>query len=169
MTSTPRLPLLLATALLASVPAWSATLYSLPAATVALETNTSVTADFLAAAGAGRVDFTLAGYATLDGDNDWIDILHISLNGNQVFSGTWDLGGGGINRVLLDPNGATVGTVSGHLLTISLPVLLAAGSNHLVFSYESPSSFEGVTREPASGALLLAGLGVFGWLAQRRR
>ena len=194
MTSTPRLPLLLATALLASVPAWSATLYSLPAATVALETNTSVTADFLAAAGAGRVDFTLAGYATLDGDNDWIDILHVSLNGNQVFSGTWDLGGGGINRVLLDPNGATVGTVSGHLLTISLPVLLAAGSNHLVFSYESPSSFEGVTRagfqglgdegwglnaatvtgtapvpEPASGALLLAGLGVFGWLAQRRR
>ena len=195
MTSTPRLPLLAATALLAAAPAWAATLYTLPAATSALETAVPVTADFAASAGTGHVDFTLAGYATLDGDNFWIDILHVTLNGSDVFSGTWDLGGGGINRVLFDPNGATVGTVASQQLTISIPVTLAAGSNHLVFSYDSPLSFEGVDRagfqglgdegwglnaatvtgaaaavpEPTSGALLLAGLGVFGWLAGRRR
>lgn len=194
MTSMPRLPLLAATALLATAPAWSATLYSLPAPTVALETETSVTAKFSASAGAGLVDFTLAGYATLDGDNFWIDVLHVTLNGQEVFSGTWNFGGGGTDRVLFDPNGATVGTVTNQLLTISLPVKLASGSNELIFSYTSPTSFEGVDRagpqglgdegwglnavtvsgvaavpEPASGALLLAGLSVLGWLAKRRR
>jgi hypothetical protein len=195
MSSQLRLPLLAATALLAAAPTWAATLYTLPSATEAKETNTSVTASFSAGAGAGLVDFTLAGFATLDGDNFWIDILHVSLNGTEVFSGTWDLGGGGTNRVLLNPNGATVGTVSNQMLTISLPVTLAAGSNQLVFTYESPNSFEGSDRagfqglgdegwglnavtvsgnlapvpEPASGALLLGGLGALAWLAKRRR
>lgn len=197
MTSTPRLPLLAATALLAAAPAWSATLYTLPAATTALETNTSVTANFSAAAGAGQVAFTLAGYATLDGDNFWIDVLHVTLNGTEVLSGTWDIGGGGASSLLVDPNGATVGTVNNVTkeLVISLPVTLAAGSNQLVFSYESPTSFAGSDRagfqglgdegwglnaltvtgtaapipEPAGGAMLLAGLGVLGWLSTRRR
>ncbi|WP_457422833.1 PEP-CTERM sorting domain-containing protein [Roseateles sp. P5_E7] len=196
MNSTPSLTLLAATALLATAPAWAASLYTLPAATPALETDTSVTANFGASAGAGVVDFTVAGYRTLDGDNQWIDVLHVTLNGSEVFSGTWNLGdgGGGTDRVLFNPNGATVGTVASQQLTISIPVTLAAGSNQLVLTYASPTSFEGTSRsgfqglidegwglnalavsgpapvpEPASGALLLAGLGVFGWLAKRRR
>jgi hypothetical protein len=140
------------------------------------------------------VGFTVAGYATLDGDNGYIDILHVSLNGTEVFSGTWDLGGGGASRVLLDLNGATVGTVSNQQLTISIPVALTLGANQLVISYESPTSFEGTGRagfqglgdegwglnalsvtgttapvpEPAPGLLLLAGLASLGWLAKRR-
>ncbi len=192
MPSMPRLPLFAATVLLAAAPAWAATLYTLPAPTVALETNSAVTLDFAAGAGAGQVDFTLAGYATLDGDNGFIDILHVTLNGTEVFSGTWNLGGGGADRVLLDPNGATVGAVASQQLTISIPVTLVSGSNQLVFSYESPSSFEGsgragfqglgdegwglnavtatgVVPEPAGSGLLLAGLGVIGWLASRRQ
>lgn len=196
MTSMPRLPLLAATILLTAAPAWSATLYTLPAPTEALETDTSMPVNFAASAGAGRVDFTLAGYATLDGDNDWIDVLHVTLNGTEVLSGTWDFGGGGSNALLLDPNGATVGTVNNvtHELMISLPLTLGAGSNQLVFRYESPTSFGGTPRagfqglgdegwglnavtvsgtapvpEPASSALLLAGLGALSWLGRRRR
>ena len=121
----------------------------------------------------------------------------MTLNGSEVLSGTWDIGGGGLSRVLVDPNGATVGVVNNSTkeLMISLPVTLAAGSNQLVFSYESPTSFEGSNRagfqglgdegwglnavtvagntapvpEPTSGALLLGGLGALGWLAKRRR
>lgn len=187
-----RLPRLAATALLAAAPAWAATLYTLPAPTGALETNRGVLLDFTAGAGAGQVDFTLAGYATLDGDNGYIDILHVTLNGTEVFSGTWDLGGGGASRVLPDPNGATVGAVVNQQLAISLPLTLAAGANQLVISYESPTVFEGsgragfqglgdegwglnavtvagVVPEPAGSGLLLAGLGVIGWLASRRQ
>jgi hypothetical protein len=192
----PRLSLL-AAALLVAAPSWAATLYTLPAATAATETNSSVALNFAAGAGAGQLAFTLAGYATLDGDNFWIDILHVTLNGNEVLSGTWDIGGGGLSRVLVDPNGATVGVVNNvtHELQISLPVTLASGSNQLVFHYESPTSFEGSNRagfqglgdegwglnavtvsgnpapvpEPASGALLLGGLGGLAWLAKRRR
>jgi len=197
MIAKPRLPLLAATALLVAAPSWAATLYTLASPTAALETNQSVTLNFAAGAGAGLVDFTLAGYATLDGDNFWIDILHVTLNGTEVLSGTWDIGGGGLSRVLVNPNGATIGVVNNSTkeLMISLPVTLAAGSNQLVFSYESPTSFEGSNRagfqglgdegwglnavtvagntapvpEPTSGALLLGGLGALGWLAKRRR
>lgn len=186
---------LLAATLLTAAPAWAATLYVLPAATPALQTDNTVTATFSAGAGAGQVDFTFQGYATLDGDNFYIDILRVTLNGTEVFSGTWDLGGGGTNRVLFNPNGAIVGAISDQHLTINLPLTLAAGSNQLVFSISSPTTFEGSGRagfqglgdegwglngvtvtgntapvpEPASGALLLGGLGALGWLAKRRR
>lgn len=187
-----RLPLLAATALLAAAPGWAETLYTLPGPTAELATDKVVTASFTAGAGAGSVSFTLAGYNTLDGDNFWIDILQVTLNGSEVFSGTWNLGGGGLDRVLADPNGATVGSVVNQQISISLPLLLAAGSNELVFGYTSPGSFEGTARagfqgaaderwglnaltvtgpvpEPAVGALWLAGLGALCGGLRRRR
>lgn len=188
---TARLSLAAATWALA-LPSWSATLYTLPSATPALQTDTEVAVAVAAAAGAGQVDFTLAGYGTLDGDNGYIDVFHLSLNGVEIFSGTWDLGGGGANRLLLDTYGATVGTAANQRLQVSIPVMLAAGENQIVFRYASPATFEGSSRagfqglgdegwgldgltvtgtvpEPAESAMLLAGLAVLGWLATRRR
>lgn len=190
-------PLLLSAGLLAAAgTARSALLYS-AGPTGALETPASVPASFDALAGAGALSLQLQGYATLDGDNFWIDILHVTLNGTEVFSGTFDLGGGGIDRVLLNPNnGSALKDSAAHAVDLLIPVTLLAGTNNLVISYESPTLFEGVARagfqgladegwglnsvqvssvqvnnvpEPATAALMLGGLGCMGWLARRRR
>lgn len=183
-------------ALVAGAGAQAATLYT-SGPTVAMETPGSVSASFAALAGPGSLSLQVQGYATLDGDNDWIDILHIRLNGSEIFSGTWDLGGGGIDRndapTFVTNAGATVvKNASAHTLDITLPLALASGSNSLVVSYESPSTFGGTTRagfqglgdegwglnsltvtgtvpEPAAALLFLSGLGLVAGLAAKRR
>lgn len=160
-----------------------------------METNTSLNFGFASGSGAGQMNLAIDGFATLDGDNFWIDFLSIQLDGFEIFSGTWNLGGGGADRVLVDPLGATVSHV-GAMLDIELPLTFSAGAHLLTIGYYSPNSFEGSGRagfqglgdegwgiqsliveapprgasgvpEPASLALALAGLGLLGM--RRRR
>lgn len=187
-----------ATALLFAASAQAGVIYSNDFGNVEQATDTSITATFNASSGTGLATFHLDGFNTLDGDNYWIDVFTLSVNGTQAFSGTWDLGGGGSNAVLYDASGAAVvsnyATVfdNGGSLDVTLPVALLAGSNTLTFSYASPTTFNGTDRagfqgtgdegwglgqvtvaapvpEPASAALLLAGLGALGFLGRRRR
>src|SRR5437867_1369988 len=94
----------------------------------------TVSATFASAGGAATVSFTLNGYASLDGDNFYIDIFHLSLNGTEVFTGTFDMGGGGANRILYNPNGGTAlptsfGLFGGGVTDIMVPHSLLSGFN----------------------------------------
>ena len=163
--------------------------------TGALETPASVEASFSAGAGAGMVNLQLQGYNSLDGDNYYIDIFHVSVNGSEVFSATFGLGGGGDDRIFVNPN--EIGfTHTGNMIDLAIPVSLAEGGNTVSFSYESPTFFNGSSRagfqgmgdegwglnsvevsgnrlapavpEPETYAMLLAGLGAVGFMSRRR-
>ena len=162
--------------------------------TGALETPGSVDASFSAGAGAGLVNLQLQGYASLDGDNYYIDIFHVSVNGSEVFSASFGLGGGGDDRILVNPN--EIGfTHNGNMIDLSIPVNFSEGANTVSFSYSSPTFFDGSNRagaqgmgdeawglnsveisgnlaaavpEPETYAMLLAGLGVIGLMSRRR-
>ena len=56
-------------------------------------TDTSITVSFQApAAMATTLSFTLDGYLTLDGDNFYEDDFSLSLNGNSIYTATFNLG-----------------------------------------------------------------------------
>lgn len=158
-------------------------------------TSQNITWDFISGGGSSALAFELAGYASLDGyKNHDTDIFHLSLNGIEIFTGSFNLGGGGVNKILFNPNGATANTTTfqatdnvhnsrqvtwaGGVSQISLPVWLADGVNQIIFSYSGNA--QGISDEawginqaslttvpePAAYTLLLAGL--FG-LAMARR
>ncbi len=159
-------------------------------------TNTSSGYAFSETAGAGVLTFVLDGFNSLDGKNFYEDDFTVKANGSTIFDGTFNLGGGGDNDIYLQPVGTTISglatttdvTWAGGALTFSVPVMLANGNYTLDFVYTSlPTStghagFQGIgdegwfvesvavtaVPEPASVALMLAGLGIVGSLARRR-
>lgn len=191
MNTTKKLALALAATLLAAG-ANAATVFSNDYGNVDMSTPNSVTASFAAGAGAGSVSFHLDGFNTLDGDNFYIDVFTLSVNGSTVFSGTWDLGGGGADEIFTAPAGYTLTKNGTSSLDITVPVAFASGANNVTFAYDSPLTWAGSGRagpqgigdegwglgqvtvaattvpEPASAGLLLAGLGIMGGIARRR-
>lgn len=152
------------------------------------------TGQFEASGGTGLVNIQLQGYNTLDGDNYYVDVFHVSLNGSEIFTGTFGLGGGGADRVVLAPGETSVDHHDG-VVDLAIPVNLKRGSNFVTFAYSSPYSFENTDRNGPEGisnegwglnsttisgdavaavpetetyALLLAGLGAVGFMARRR-
>ena len=104
----------------------------------------SLSTSFTATAGAATLAFTLKGFFSVDGDNDFIDVFHLIVNGADVFSGTFDMGGGGANRVFFSPPGTMAAPVSfgsfmGGKTDIVVPIMLVDGTNTIIFSYQSPT------------------------------
>jgi len=159
-----------------------------------MESPYSFDAGFNAGAGAGLVSVQLQGYNTLDGNNEYVDFFHVSVNGNEVFTGTFGLGGGGDDLVVLSPQDTVYSHHDG-VVDLAIPVNLIDGENIVTFAYTSPTSFNDSPRagpqglgdegwglnsttitgnavpavpEPETYALLLAGLGAVGFVARRR-
>ena len=158
------------------------------------ETTESITWSFTSEGGSSTLDFELAGYGSLDGfDNFYTDIFHLSVNGSEVFQGSFNLGGGGSNIILFNPNGGSAQTTTfgttddshnssqvtweGGVTQISIPLHLLQGENEITFSYSGDNQWKydeawGVNLatvtlpEPAAFSLLFAGL--FGLLIGRR-
>ena len=147
-----------------------------------------------ATARAARLFFRLRGTATVDGDNSYQDNFTILLNGTPLFSGTFNLGGGGNNVTFTNPSGAVLsnyiynGFNQGGSIKFKVPVGLAAGSNTFSFAYTSPGPsngggqplsdegfniervalISGAVPEPATWAMMILGFGLVGGAMRSR-
>ncbi len=83
----------------------------------------------------------LRGYNTLDGNNSYVDVFHVSLNGSEVFTGTFGLGGGGDDLVVLSSQDTAYSHHDG-VVDLTIPVNLVDGQNTVTFAYSSPTSFD---------------------------
>jgi hypothetical protein len=144
-----------------------------------------------------NLTFDLLGFGSLDGFNAYADLFTLTVNGIQTMLGTFNMGGGGFSMAS-GPLGMTWATTTngcasqpctdvtwqGGSTHISLPVSLLNGSNTITFAYQSafgPSqglADEGwglggytinAVPEPETYAMILAGLGMVGFMSRRRR
>ena len=132
-----------------ALPAHAATLYANPllSGPVATPGSISFSANSPVMQG-GFLSFNLDGFASLDGVNAYQDDFDLTVNGIQLLNLSYDLGGGGMNVIFANPNGATVtggtaGFFNGGQLQIAMPLALLAGANSFVFSYASPGPANG--------------------------
>ena len=119
--------------------------------TPAMATDQSFSLNFNSGAATAGLSFILDGYLSLDGQNFYEDDFSLKLNNNQIFSGTFNLGGGSNSgsqanvysnpfaAILSNPtNNGTGISFNGGTETFSfagLPVNI--GSNTLTFTYMS--------------------------------
>lgn len=118
----------------------------------------------------GWLSFDIHGTGSLDGDNYYVDVFSLQVNGTNVLSGTFNMSGGGDSKLLSNPMGATFSTTTytpstvpggscsggsdycGGITHVRLPVnLFAQGANVLTFGYSSPETFGGSDRRGFQG------------------
>ncbi len=93
------------------------------------------------AAGAAILTFDLIGYRTVDGINCCTDTFELSVNDSLLFSGGFDMGGGGSQFTnFIDPGVTIVSTMSngisnGELTQFSVAHTLLPGNNTYLFDY----------------------------------
>jgi hypothetical protein len=183
-----------ASAMALAMPAHAVELYSLTdTGQISGSTGPSFSAN--SGGGAGNLSFYLNGYLSLDGDgNCCSDTFTLTINGADVLSLSYNLGGGGNNVIYTnllgatvtggDPNGSGPDWNGGQAF-VSVPLTLLAGSNTFDFNF-SPTlqgagdeawgisklslngAAPGAVPEPATWAMMLAGFGLMG-AAMRRK
>lgn len=102
-----------------------------------------VTSPGASANGAANLTFDLLGYLTVDGANCCTDTFNLTVNGTTLFSGGFNMGGGGSNFInFIDPGVTILSTISngfggGGLTQFSVAHTLLSGANAYVFDYGS--------------------------------
>lgn len=130
--------------------------------------------------------FQLQGYNTVDGLNSYSDAFLLKVNGSAVAGGYFNLGGGGADGGFV---GVPVINHGDKTVTFSnLSINLLQGINTFSFSYSPVGASNGLGQsigdeawrlnsasitaavpEPESYAMFLAGLGLMGAVARRRK
>lgn len=140
---------LMLTALLGAValPAWAVPFSANPANTLGPLNGGSVTyaiaSPGASANGAATLTFDLLGYLSVDGANCCTDTFSLTVNGNSLFIGGFDMGGYGTNFInSIAPGVTIVSTVSngffaGGLTQFSVAHTLLSGVNTYDFNYGS--------------------------------
>lgn len=145
------------------------------------------------------LNFVLSGFKSLDGFNSYQDVFTLTINSAEMYSGSFNLGGGGTSStsfgsgtaVTLNEHGVNPGTNigwNGGTTTVTgLKFNLLQGHNTFLFAYSAPGILNGggqglgdegwgvksamvsAVPEPATYAMMLAGLGLIGTIARRRK
>jgi len=130
---------------MSALPAWAApfnmTLPDVPGPLNGGNVTYYVTSPGASSSGGATLTFDLLGYLSVDGVNCCTDTFTLTVNGDLLFSGAFNMGGGGTNVVnFIDP-GVTVisstanGSFAGGLTKFSVAHTLLGGTNTYLFDY----------------------------------
>jgi hypothetical protein len=108
----------------------------------------SFNVDFVSSrAQSAAISFDFFGSKSTDGDNGWQDNYSFGLNGTTLFEGTFNLGGGGGDKVFTNAGFAftpvSYGSWAGGKVSVSGFAELMAGNNVFTFAFTSPGPNNG--------------------------
>ncbi len=107
-------------------------------------TDTSFSVGFNSLLGGNEsISFDIFGARSLDGVNFYQDNFSLALNGTKIFTGSFNLGGGGADVVLLNLASLATAAAGDRGISVSGVIALLAGANTLTFSYDSLTSAAG--------------------------